>query len=211
MDSYGIVDSDQDLSVVFEKFLTSIQDFNDSKARRTQGNIKYNHNHIEKHLKYVEKERLKLTDLQSHIENDLLKPLILKNLAQKSEKMDWKSLFEVQRHRQPLKDVDVLLPNTPGVKIQTSPFVKTTKFLLENNNSNEKSREMASSSLSNNITKPEPEMEEESKDEFSVSVKQSTPTVVNEIQVWSPEQSRISVFGDRIRLDSTPKTSRSRR
>ena len=54
-------------------------------------------------------------------------------------------------------------------------------------------------------------MEEESKDEFSVSVKQSTPTVVNEIQVWSPEQSRISVFGDRIRLDSTPKTSRSRR
>ena len=76
MDSYGIVDSDQDLSVVFEKFLTSIQDFNDSKARRTQGNIKYNHNHIEKHLKYVEKERLKLTDLQSHIEYDLLKPLI---------------------------------------------------------------------------------------------------------------------------------------
>ena len=71
--------------------------------------------------------------------------------------------------------------------------------------------EMASSSLSNNITKPEPEIEEESKDEFSVSVKQSTPTVVNEVQVWSPEQSRISVFGDRIRLDSTPKTSRSRR
>ena len=81
MDSYGIVDSDQDLSVVFEKFLTSIQDFNDSKARRTQGNIKYNHNHIEKHLKYVEKERLKLTDLQSHIENDLLKPLILKKFV----------------------------------------------------------------------------------------------------------------------------------
>ena len=63
------------------------------------------------------------------------------------------------------------------------------------------------------MTRPEPEMEnEESKDEFSMSVKQSTPTVlVNEIQVWSPEQSRISVVGDRIRLDSTPKTSRSRR
>ena len=146
VDSYGVVDSDQDLSVVFEKFLTSIQDFNDSKARNIQGNnIKYNHNHIEKHLKYVEKERLKLTDLQSHIVNDLLKPLISKNLAQKNEKIDWKSTFEVQRHRQPLKEVNVLLPNTPGVKIQTCPVVKSTKFLLENNNSSEKSREMTTS------------------------------------------------------------------
>ena len=96
-------------------------------------------------MKYVEKERLKLTDLQSHIVNDLLKPLISKNLAQKNEKIDWKSTFEVQRHRQPLKEVNVLLPNTPGVKIQTCPVVKSTKFLLENNNSSEKSREMTTS------------------------------------------------------------------
>ena len=86
VNSYGVVDSDQDLSIVFEKFLTSIQDFNDSSSKAK--NIKYNHNHIEKHLKYVEKERLKLTDLQSHIVNDLLKPLISKNLAQKNEKID---------------------------------------------------------------------------------------------------------------------------
>ena len=210
VDSYGLVDSDQDLSIVFEKFLTSIQDFNDSSSSSTSKkakHIKYNYSHIDKHLKYVEKERLKLTDLQSHIKNDLLKPLISKNLAQKNDRIDWKSAFE---QRQPLKEVDVLLPNTPGVRIQTSPVVKTTKFLLD---PSEKSREMTTINSSNNLTSKSMIMmeEEQSKDEFDVSVKQSTPTVVNEIQVWSPEQSRISVVGDRIRLDSTPKTRRNRR
>ena len=181
IDCYGI---NQDLSTVFEKFLTSIQDFKMSQE------VKIKYQNIDKHLNYLEKHRLKLSDSQSHIENDLLKPLKFKNESLKENDINWKGLFERQ-----LKDVQILVPKTPGIKIQTCPILKNSKFLL--NQSEEKLNETVQQKSIN--TKSNEEI-------TNVSIKQSTPTVDKSLGQDSPEQSRISVVGDRFKFDVTPKS-----
>ena len=191
---------DQDLGIIFDKLLTSVEDFS-----HLNQDTPVNCNQIETHLKFVEKHRLKMTDLQAHIENDLLAPMKNANRSLKdTSNLDWKNEFNSQ-----LKDVQVLVPKTPGMKIQTNHILKTSKFIL---NQSEKVCEIT--------TQPEVIQEEFTKpnlmattiksncDETNISVKQSTPTT-GQILLQSPDQSRISMIGHRFRNDSTP-TSRQR-
>jgi len=197
VNSFGL---DQDLGVIFDKLLTSVEDFS-----HLNQDTPVNCKQIETHLKFVEKHRLKLTDLQAHIENDLLAPMKTANGSLKdTSDVDWKNEFNSQ-----LKDMQVLVPKTPGMKIQTNHILKTSKFIL---NQSEK--------VSESTTQPDVIQEEFAKpnlmattiksncDETDISVKQSTPTT-GQILLQSPDQSRISMIGQRYRNDSTP-TSRQR-
>ena len=197
VNSFGL---DQDLGIIFDKLLTSVEDFS-----HLNQDTPVNCNQIETHLKFVEKHRLKMTDLQAHIENDLLAPMKNANRSLKdTSNLDWKNEFNSQ-----LKDVQVLVPKTPGMKIQTNHILKTSKFIL---NQSEKVCEIT--------TQPNVIQEEFAKpnlmattiksncDETNISVKQSTPTT-GQVLLQSPDQSRISMIGQRFRNDSTP-TSRQR-
>jgi len=197
VNSFGL---DQDLGIIFDKLLTSVEEFS-----HLNQDTPVNCNQIKTHLKFVEKHRLKLTDLQARIENDLLAPMKNANGSLKdTSNLDWKNEFNSQ-----LKDMQVLVPKTPGMKIQTNHILKTSKFIL---NQSEKVCEIT--------TQPNVIQEEFAKpnlmattiksncDETNISVKQSTPTT-GQVLLQSPDQSRISMIGQRFRNDSTPTSRQS--
>ena len=152
--------NDPSLKSVLEKLLNSTQDLKLSEQK-----LSFPNTEIETNFHKAEKQRIKLANLQTKLAQDL-NDLKVKNVEYEQS--------------QDSAEVSVLLPMTPGLKIQANPEPKS-KFLLDSKLI--KTTEMSVCS--------------------DLGLKVSTPNTTTAVMM-SPEQSRIVPSG-KYKLDLTPK------
>ena len=116
---YGF-ESDSSLKNVFDKLLNSIQDL----KQEEKTGLDFPISKIAEVFQTAEKQRVKLGAMMN-VDFDG-KNIDLKDLTEKVSEINWKDSFE-------LKDLQVLMPPTPGVKINTNSktALSKSKFLLE--------------------------------------------------------------------------------
>jgi len=138
---------------------------------------------------------------------DLDQNIDLEELTSQISEINWKESFE-------LKDLQVLMPPTPGVKINTvSTALSKPKFLLEEqeqNNSIETVSKSPPKAPENRSRVARPISQSELSTCSSISfLKQSTPEI-SRMHMQSPEQSRIIAnAGDKLKLETTPVSGQS--
>jgi hypothetical protein len=184
--------SDENLSTIMEKLLNSVQDLQIIPSPKQTFPLQ----EIQNSLQNVEKHGQKFNSVQP---DELLNDLKVRNshLEGQLKVINWREAFKN-------KNDEVLMPPTPGIKIQTDviPLLGTaSKFLLENKQQQQQQQS----------TLDQQQHGQTSSDMSGVSVKQSTPTASKMASVSSPEQSRILTYDSQLyrsRQDETPKSTR---
>ena len=164
--------NDPSLKSVLEKLLNSTLDL--KLSHQLEPKLNFPFQDIQTNLQKAEKQHSKLVNLQSKLNADLI------NAKLNNTAYDQKSLQSLDKEEP--TNISVLLPVTPGVRIQHHQNPVKSKFLLENSK----------------ISKIPPEMSVCS----DVGLKVSTPNTTTAV-LLSPEQSRI--VHHPYKLDLTPK------
>ena len=185
---YGF-EHDSSLKNIFEKLLNSAQDL---KLDREPKQFNFPMEEISSVFEKAEKQRLKLTlMIETLSQNEVENKESIKDLQQKVSEINWKETFA-------LKELQVLMPPTPGIKIKTTSTLPKTKFLLDKT-CQDMSKTCSDMSKpvqdqdSSIMTKPRMFSQSEystCSDLSQLQQKQSTPEI-SRMRIQSPEQSRI--------------------